>query len=287
MEVVVCETPAEVASAVGHHVCKLVQDKPTAVIGFATGRSPVLTYHDVIRRAALNGVNFAKVQAVMLDEYLGLSDDHESLFRNVLRPYLREMGIADDHLLALPNQFPDDEHAPVDEGLRERCDWFEKELERLGGVDLQLLGIGAGGHIGFNEPTSSLSSRTRVKTLSPETKVANAPSFAKVEWLFSEGGAGPRILDGHDGVPVHVVTQGIGTILESKHVILIATGSEKAPIVAKAVEGPITALVPASALQLHRHATVVIDEEAAQDLELLDYYREIQKTKRYIQPRIT
>lgn len=149
-------------------------------------------------------------------------------------------------------------------------------------------GISAHGHIAFNEPTSSLASRTRVKTLTGFSRRANAGHFADIELRGNDEGSLRAVVSAKpENVPIHVVTQGIGTILESHHAILIATGVEKAATVAQAVEGPLTSFIPASALQMHRHATFVLDEDAASELKMLDYYRQIQINKRYIQPSIT
>ena len=137
------------------------------------------------------------------------------------------------------------------------CDEYEERIRGAGGIDVQLLGIGADGHVGFNEPTSSLASRTRVKTLTAQTRRDNA-----------------RFFDHADDVPRHVVTQGIGTILEARHLLLIATGAAKAEAIAKALEGPVTSMCPASAVQLHPHVTVVVDEAATACLTLTDYYRD-------------
>ena len=131
--------------------------------------------------------------------------------------------------------------------LAEACRRYDRLIAELGGVDLQLLGIGSDGHVGFNEPTSSLSSRTRIKTLTRATWADNARFFD----------------DREEDVPRHVVTQGLGTILEARHLLLVACGEHKAAPIARAVEGPLTAMCPASVLQLHPHATVVVDEAAA------------------------
>ena len=137
------------------------------------------------------------------------------------------------------------------------CRSYDSVVTSLG-VDVQLLGIGGDGHIGFNEPGSSLASRTRIKTLTDTTRSDNARFFRNDE----------------HGVPRHVVTQGLGTILEARHLLLIATGESKAEPIARAVEGPVAAMCPASVLQLHPHATVVVDDAAAGGLQLADYYRE-------------
>ena len=140
--------------------------------------------------------------------------------------------------------------------LEAACAAYEKAIRDAGGVDLQILGIGANGHIGFNEPTSSFASRTRLKTLAPRTREDNA-----------------RFFDGTDEVPTHCVTQGLGTIMEARELLLVAQGSAKAAAIAAAVEGPVSAVCPGSILQFHPHATVIVDEEAAGRLALGDYYR--------------
>jgi glucosamine-6-phosphate deaminase len=154
-------------------------------------------------------------------------------------------------------------HFPPTEGddLAGACEKFERDIRSAGGIDLQLLGIGRDGHLGFNEPTSSLASRTRIKTLTSATREANRSRF------------------GGDEVPLHVVTAGIGTILEARHCLLVADGPAKADAVARMVEGPLTAMVPASALQLHPQATIIVDEAAAAGLAMRDYYREVQRNK--------
>ncbi len=187
---------------------------------------------------------------MLLDEYVGLPAGHPEAYRAFIE---REFT---DHLdLPTSRLFGPDVHA---EDLTDACAAYDRLLSELGGVDLQLLGIGADGHIGFNEPGSSLSSRTRVKTLTRATRSDNARFFDHRE----------------EAVPRHVVTQGLGTILEADHLVLIGCGPGKAAPIARAVEGPLSAMCPASVLQLHRHATVVVDEAAAADLELAEYYRE-------------
>jgi glucosamine-6-phosphate deaminase len=166
----------------------------------------------------------------------------------VRREVLEPLGIAEDAFLG-----PDGTAADVTAA----CADYERALAAAGGVDLQLLGIGTDGHIGFNEPCSSLASRTRIKTLTEQTRADNARFF---------GGDVEQ-------VPQHVITQGIGTILDARHLVLLATGAGKAEAVAAAVEGPLAAVCPASALQLHPHATVVVDEAAASGLKLADYFR--------------
>jgi glucosamine-6-phosphate deaminase len=236
---------ALVASAVG----QLVRDRPGAVLGLATGSSPEPVYDELAARHARGELSLAGARGFLLDEYVGLPAGHPEAYRSVIR---REVTDRVD--------LPDDAVRGPDGGaadLPAACADYDAAV-RAAGVDLQLLGVGTDGHVGFNEPGSSLGSRTRVKTLTAQTRRDNARFF---------GGD-------VDAVPRHVLTQGIGTILAAAHLVLVAWGAGKAGAVAAAVEGPLTAMVPASALQLHPHATVVVDEDAAGGLRLADYYRE-------------
>jgi glucosamine-6-phosphate deaminase len=247
MEVVIVAGPAEAGALVGGAIAALVAGRPTAVLGLATGSSPLPVYADLARRHAAGELSLAAARAFLLDEYVGLPPGHPQAYRAFVH---LESGV---DLVPGAVQAPD--VAAAD--LPAACRRYEEAIAAAGGVDLQLLGIGGDGHIGFNEPGSSLASRTRLKTLTDATRRANARFF------------GPG-----DEVPRHVLTQGVGTILEARHLVLVATGAAKAAAVARAVEGPVTAMVPGSALQLHPHATVVVDEPAAADLALAGYYRE-------------
>jgi glucosamine-6-phosphate deaminase len=232
----------------------LLRSKQAPVLGLATGSSPLPVYAELVRRHREGRVSFAHARAFLLDEYVGLDPSRPQSYRRFI----------DDHIGGLVD-FADDAVAGPDamaEDLDAACAAYERAIREAGGVDLQLLGIGRDGHIGFNEPSSSLASRTRLKTLTMRTRADNA-----------------RFFDSPDEVPHHVLTQGIGTILEARHLVLVAIGAAKAEAIAKAVEGPVSARCPASALQLHPHATVVIDEAAASALELADYYRETYAAK--------
>lgn len=249
MEVVIVADPASAAEVVADVIRAALDDAPAPVIGLATGSSPLTTYRALVERARTGHVSFAGASAVLLDEYVGLRADHPEAYRSFIRRELTDhVDLADAALHGPDVGAPD---------LADACARYDRLLGELGGVDVQLLGIGSDGHIGFNEPGSSLASRTRVKTLTAATRADNARFFATP-----------------DQVPRHVVTQGLGTILDARHLVLVATGPAKAAPVAAAVEGPLTAMCPASVLQLHRHATVVIDEAAAASLRLADYYRE-------------
>jgi len=240
MEVVITGEPGRIAAeAVAGHL------RPGAVLGLATGSSPVPVYAELLRRQASGELSFDGVRGFTLDEYIGLPRSHPQSYHSVIR---RELTDAAGLVVDGPDGEADDIQA---EAAR-----YEAAIAAAGGIDVQLLGIGTDGHIGFNEPGSSLASRTRVKTLTPQTRSDNARFFASI-----------------DEVPVHVLTQGLGTILEARHLVMIATGTGKAEAVAAAVEGPVSASCPASVLQLHPHVTFVVDEPAAAELAHTDYYR--------------
>ena len=249
MEVVIV-ADAEAASAIAAGIVeRLLGTKPACVIGVATGSSPVITYRRLVEAFCAGRITFAGAHAVLLDEYVGLPADHPQRYRRFVHEQLVEhVDLPVEHV-----------HAPdVDtQDLAEAGRRYEALLTELGGVDVQLLGIGSDGHVGFNEPGSSLRSRTRIKTLTAATRADNARFFANL-----------------DAVPRHVMTQGLATIGDARHLVLIACGVGKAPPIAAAVEGPLTASCPASILQLHPHVTVVIDEAAASGLTHAAYYRE-------------
>ncbi|MGY1855749.1 glucosamine-6-phosphate deaminase [Modestobacter sp. SYSU DS0290] len=253
MEVVLLPTPEDcgrvVADAVAGSVLAALDRGGPVVLGLATGSSPLLAYRELLRRHAEEGLSFAGVQAFLLDEYVGLPAGHPESYRAVIRRELTDALGLDPAVVHGPDGAADD---PV-QAARD----YEARLKAAGPVAVQVLGIGANGHLGFNEPGSSLASRTRVKTLTEQTRQDNARFF------------------GGDvaAVPRHVLTQGLGTILEAEHLVLVATGERKAAAVAAAVEGPLTASCPASVLQLHPHVTVVVDEAAGSRLGRADYYR--------------
>jgi glucosamine-6-phosphate deaminase len=249
MEVVIAAGADEAGELAGGAIAALVYRKPGAVLGLATGTSPLAAYRDLADRRTAGGLSLAGVRAFLLDEYVGLPAGHPQSYRSFIARELEARVDFGPGAIAGPDVHADD--------LLAACDAYEAAIRDAGGVDLQLLGIGTDGHIGFNEPASSLASRTRIKTLTDQTRRDNARFFASL-----------------DEVPRHVVTQGVGTILEARHLVLLAFGRTKANAVAEAVEGPVTAMVPASALQLHPHATVLIDAAAASRLRLADYYRE-------------
>ncbi|MGI9608547.1 MAG: glucosamine-6-phosphate deaminase [Acidimicrobiales bacterium] len=249
MEVVITQGPADAAVVAADAIERLLQSTPQPVLGLSTGSSPLPTYRELIDRHERGAISFAEVRAFLLDEYVGLDPSHPEAYRSFIeREFTSHIDLPPSALFGPDGNSVDPQAAPQ---------IYEQQIDEAGGVDLQLLGIGTDGHIGFNEPTSSLGSRTRMKTLTDATRVDNARFFQ----------------NDVEAVPRHVLTQGIGTILQARHVILVATGELKAAPIAQAVEGPLTAMVPASALQLHPHATIVIDEPAAKHLTLAPYYR--------------
>jgi glucosamine-6-phosphate deaminase len=248
MEVIIQPDPEAASSVAARIVARLVSEKPQAVLGLATGSTPLLLYRELVRMHQEEGLDFSQITTFNLDEYVGLVPDHPHSYNVFMKRNLL------DHL-NIPNQ-----NIHVLDGLAQdislHCHEYEAEILQAGGIDLQILGIGSDGHIGFNEPTSSLASRTRLKTLTEQTRADNA-----------------RFFDDAWQVPHHVITMGMGTILESRVCIMLAFGNGKAPVVAQTVEGPITAMIPATALQMHRHVHVIIDEKAASCLSKRDYYR--------------
>ncbi|ANW21521.1 glucosamine-6-phosphate deaminase [Streptomyces clavuligerus] len=248
MEVVIVPDAAAGGELIAEAMADLLRRKPDALLGVATGSTPLPIYEALAAKVRAAEVDASRARICQLDEYVGLPFGHPESYRSVvLREVVEPLGLPESSFLG-PDGTTDDVAAA--------CAAYDSALAGAGGVDLQLLGIGTDGHIGFNEPCSSLASRTRIKTLTEQTRQDNA-----------------RFFDSPDEVPHHVITQGIGTILEARHLVLLATGAAKAEAVALAVEGPLSALVPASALQLHAHATVVVDEAAASRLKLADYFR--------------
>jgi len=251
MEVIICPVAEHVGQIAAAKVAKIAGEVgPGLVLGVATGSSPLSTYDGLAKLIAAGELDLSQASAFALDEYVGLADGHPESYHEVIRRTVTEpLGLD-----------PSRVHVPDGSlhGLASAGERFEKAIAAAGGVDVQILGIGANGHIGFNEPTSSLSSRTRVKTLTERTREDNARFFA----------------DPND-VPHHCVTQGLGTIMAARHVVLVATGEAKADAIAHVIEGSITAMCPGSVLQMHQFATVVIDEAAARHLALADYYKQV------------
>ncbi|MFE5308406.1 glucosamine-6-phosphate deaminase [Isoptericola sp. NPDC056605] len=249
MEVVIA--PAEeLAVLAADAIEALLRRDPATVLGLATGSSPLKVYDELARRHREDGLSFADARGFMLDEYVGLDAAHPQRYRNVIETEI-----------ASRVEWPADQVSGPDglaQDIPAACAAYERAIADAGGVDLQLLGIGTDGHIAFNEPGSSLASRTRIKTLTAQTRVDNARFFG----------------DDVEQVPTHCLTQGLGTIMAARHLVLLATGRQKAEAVHQLVEGPISAMWPGTVMQLHPHATVLVDDAAASRLQLGDYYRQ-------------
>jgi glucosamine-6-phosphate deaminase len=235
--------------------------KPNSVLGLATGSTPVGTYRELIKRHKEEGLDFSKVLTFNLDEYVGLPPSHPQSYRYFM----------DENLFKHINVPPGNIHVPYGhaDSVLDFCTWYEGEIKRVGGIDIQILGIGGDGHIAFNEPGSSLGSRTRLKTLTEQTIQDNARFFKNM-----------------DEVPRFAITMGVGTILEARKILMLANGANKAEIIAEAIEGPITSQVSASALQLHRDVIVIVDEPAGSKLKRADYYRWVYDQKRRLVPKL-
>lgn len=239
---VVVEDYNELSRDAARRVADLVRRKPDCVLGLATGSTPLAMYAELIRMHREEGLDFSKVVTFNLDEYVGLFPTHEqSYFYFMWKNLFEHINVDPPHVHILNGTC---------ENVAEQCDWYEAKIKEFGGIDLQILGIGANGHIGFNEPGSSLGSRTRIKTLKETTRRANARFFASL-----------------DEVPKYALTMGIGTIMEAHGLLLMASGSDKADAIRETVEGPITAQYPATIVQMHRFATILVDREAAARLQ--------------------
>ena len=254
MEVVIADefTLAELAADA---IEALLRTETAPVIGLATGSSPLRIYDELTTRHKNEGLSFAHAQAFMLDEYVGIADDHPQRYRNVIDTEIATRVDFAEGAVHGPDGSADDLAAASAD--------YERKIAEAGGIDLQILGIGTDGHIAFNEPGSSLASRTRVKSLTHQTRLDNA-----------------RFFDGDvEQVPKLCLTQGLGTIMEAKHLVLVATGGNKAEAVHQMVEGPISAMWPATVLQMHQHVTVLLDDASASRLQLGDYYRHAYENK--------
>lgn len=248
MHVILCDSAAEVAVAAADLVARRVRRGP-AVLGLATGGTPQPAYRELIRRHREEGLSFAGATAFTLDEYVGLAPDDPRCYRaTILRDVVARVDLPPEHLHTPRGDAPD----PAAEAQR-----YEEQITAAGGVDLQVLGIGTNGHIGFNEPGSSLSSRTTVRALTRQTRADNS-----------------RFFEHGEDVPRLCITQGLGTISAAQEIVLLAVGGGKARAVRDAVEGPVSARCPASVLQFHPHTAVLLDPEAAAELEHLEDYRE-------------
>ena len=260
MRVIIEKDADSVAACAARFVADLVRRKPACVLGLATGGTPLGLYRELIRLHREEGLDFSHVTTFNLDEYVGLEGSHPQSYRYFMQ----------ENLFRHVNFDPARTHVPDGLSLdfESSCQQYEQMICDAGGIDLQVLGIGRDGHLAFNEPGSSLGSRTRVKSLTGETVRDNARFFGSEEVV-------PRL----------AVTMGIATIIESRRCLLLATGAAKASAVRSAIEGPVTAQVTASALQLHRDVIVVLDEEAGSWLTRREYYAEVEQTQTLLEAR--
>jgi glucosamine-6-phosphate deaminase len=232
--------------ALSKEAAKIVADrlrkKPNLVLGLATGSTPVGLYKELIRMHKEEGLDFSKVTTFNLDEYIGLPPNHDQSYNYFMQEnFFKDVNI-NQRYIHIPNGMAKD--------VDKFCEWYEQRIQDFGGIDLQVLGIGGNGHIAFNEPGSSLGSRTRIKTLTKQTIEDNS-----------------RFFDKYEDVPKYAITMGIGTIMGAKELLLLANKESKADAIKQAVEGPVTAMCPSSMIQMHRHAFVVVDKAAASKLE--------------------
>jgi glucosamine-6-phosphate deaminase len=250
MEVVILRDAKEIGGVAADAIGALLARTPDAVLGLATGSSPLAIYDELAARCDAGLISFRHARGFTLDEYVGLPADHPERYRNVIDSvFVSRVDFAPGAVQG-PDGLADD--------IPAACAAYENAIRAAGGVDLQIVGIGTDGHIAFNEPGSSLASRTRIKTLTRQTRIDNARFFG----------------DDVDEVPTHCLTQGLATIMEARHVILVATGVRKAEAVHHLVEGPVSAMWPATILQHHPHVTALLDDAAAHRLQLAGYYRE-------------
>lgn len=248
MEVIIRPQKEDAELLVARIIAKELRLNPHLVLGLATGRTMERVYSHLARMYRDEKLDFSLCRTFNLDEYVGLPGTDRHSYRHYMNHHLFQQVNIDFRNTHLPDGMAKD--------LDAECAHYESLIQKFGGIDLQLLGVGKAGHIGFNEPLSALLSRTRVKALTPTTLEQNAALFGGMQQM-----------------PRRALTMGVGTILDARRCLLLATGASKADIIAKSVEGPITSMISATALQLHRRCTVIVDEGAAGKLQAADYYR--------------
>ena len=254
MEVIIQKNYEQLSKVAAQHVIDVLNAKPNAVLGMATGSTPLGLYQELVQLYRAGELDFSRVTTFNLDEYVGLPVSHEQSYHYFMyENFFKQVNIPPQNI-NIPSGTTSNYHA--------FCQWYEQRIAECGGIDLQILGIGSDGHIAFNEPTSSLNSRTRLKTLAKQTIDDNA-----------------RFFERRDDVPVYAITMGVGTILDARKLILLASGKAKAKAIAQTVEGPVTSMVTASAIQMHADAKVFIDEDASSELSMRDYYEFIYAAK--------
>ena len=249
MEVIIKSDALTASCAAAQVVARAIREKSNTVLGLATGSTPLPLYAELIRMHREEGLDFSSVVTFNLDEYIGLENEHPQSYHTFMW----------ENLFSQINIQPENVHIPdgMTSDVPAFCDGYERKIVAVGGIDIQVLGIGSDGHVGFNEPTSSFASRTRIKTLTRQTVADNARFF---------GGDEAQ-------VPHHCITMGIGTIMDARMNLLLAFGDGKAEAMAASIEGPVSSMMPASILQHHANAKIFLDEAAATQLNLADYYR--------------
>lgn len=254
MEIIIQPTASDVGIIAAKIVANLVRNKPNAVLGLPTGATPLGMYEELIRMHQEENLDFSEVVTFNVDEYVGISPEHPFSYNYFMyKKFFNHVNIKPHHINIPDGRVRD---------IPKYCSEYERRIKEAGGIDIQIMGIGPDGHIGFNEPTSSLSSRTRIKTLTEETRKLNS-----------------RFFDSLDEVPSHCITMGIGTIMEAKECLLLAFGKNKAEAISLTVEGPVTAMVPSSILQFHKLTRIIIDEAAASKLAKVKYYKNAYEEK--------
>lgn len=254
MEIIIQPSAEQASLLVAQMIAARMRRKPQLVMGLASGNTPKRLYRELARLHTEEGLDFSQVTTFNLDEYLGVDETHPGSLRFFMEENLFQRVNLDRSRIFVP-----DGNA---QNIEAACEAYEFSIRKVGGIDVQILGVGVEGHIGFNEPSSSLASRTRIKTLTDRTRRENAVSFG-----------------GLTEVPHHVVTMGIGSIMEAREIFLLAFGKKKSSCVAQMVEAAVTAMVPASVLQFHPRTRVFLDEEAASELKRKDYYRWVYDNK--------
>jgi len=238
MLVIIKKNFEEASKEAARQVAEVIRKKPDCVLGLATGSTPLGLYKELIRTHKEEGLDFSRVSTFNLDEYVGLPPEHSRSYYYFMQENLFKHINMNQHSIHIPNGMAED--------IEEECGTYEQAITRAGGIDLQILGIGANGHIAFNEPMSSLGSRTRIKTLTEKTRQDNA-----------------RFFESMNEVPKYAITMGVGTIMDARDIIMLASGKNKAEAISKTVEGPITAMVPATMVQIHPQTTIIVDLDAA------------------------
>lgn len=261
MRVVILPDASSVARFGADIIIQQIQNQPDSVLGLATGSTPLALYQQLITAYQQKKISFKNVSSFNLDEYWGLAANHPQSYRSFMNLNFFDHIDIDKAATHIPQGDAIDPFAA--------CEDYENKI-REKGIDIQLLGIGRNGHIGFNEPSSSLMSRTRIKTLTRATIEDNARFFAPDEYQ-----------------PHMAITMGIGTILDTKKIILLATGKSKASAIKACVEGPLSAACPASALQLHPQVILILDEDAASELSDVEFYRHIERENLKLRERMT